>query len=794
MLLYPSDLKEKLEFSKILDELKKECLSPLTKNYFDKLDFSIDLKVIQRWLNETEEFKKNLERGEHLPLSRFESITEDIYLIKKEGYVLEAERIREIYNILSIGLELTKYFSDIEKVKFLPLINEVVSGIIIDKTLTEEIDRILDDEGEIRPDASQELLKITKSIRNKEREIEKSFNEQLEVYRSKGYLVDTNESIRNGRRVLTVAVEHKRRIPGIIHDESGTGKTVYIEPENVINTNNQLFNLYAERRHELYKILRKLCAFISPYGDNLLVIQGILVKIDSIRSKAIFAYRINAHKPNLQQRPTFNLQRAYNPNLLLKHINEKSTVIPFDLKLYGKNRILVLSGPNAGGKSVALKSVGLLQLMIQFGMLVTADENSIFGVFDKIYVDIGDQQSMEDDLSTYSSHLTNMKVMLDGIDENSLFLIDEFGSGTDPKIGGAIAESILFELNKKKTFGIVTTHYSNLKFFAYKTQGIVNGSMEFDTQLLLPTYKMHIGKPGSSFAFEIAQKIGLDPKILNYARHKTGKNEKAIDELLVTLMDEKKEYEDKFGELIDKQDRLDKLIESYEKMNKDIEVRKKIIKLKSKEAEALAVAHGNQVVDKILKEIKHTKEEEKAIQAAVILKQKKEEAIKELNSIKMEVFAKEIEINQHKIKVGSFVKLRNGTSSGQIVNIDKNIAELEIGFMKMKVPLIELIAVGEPIEVNTSSKRIVNVANSNMYNETKIDIREYPKQDALRMLQNFLDKALLSSVYELKIIHGIGSGVLKKEVKKMLREYKDIKEIWHPDPEQGGEGITFVRF
>lgn len=792
MFLYPKDIKDKLEFSKIIDAIKKECLSDMAKTYFDHLEVLTDLKRIEILINETDEFKKALERGEHLPISHFESITDDVYLVRKEGYVLEIESIRKIYHIVSMGHELIKYFSDPEKAKFNPLIHTLTENIIIDKLLTSEIDRVLDEEGEVRPNASEQLLKLSKQIKSKERELDKIFNDELEAYKNKGFLVDTLESLRNGRRVLTVAVEHKRKIPGIIHDESATGKTVYIEPDRVISLNHEIYNLYAERRHEIYKILRSLCAFIRPYADALIVIQHTLVKIDTIRAKAVFAYRIHAVKPLFHNKPIFAFKTAFNPVLILKNEASREPVIPFDLELHANNRILVLSGPNAGGKSVALKTVGLIQLMFQSGILVPADENSRFGVFEKILVDIGDQQSLEDDLSTYSSHLRNMRVATEEADKNSLVLIDEFGSGTDPKIGGAIAEAILNEINRKKVFAVITTHYSNLKFFAFKAHGIVNGSMEFDKLHLLPTFRMHIGKPGSSFAFEIAEKIGLDPKIVNYAQQKTGKNEKAIDEMLISLMSEKKEYEDKLASLLDKQDRLDRLIQGYELMNADLDIKRKKIKLQAKEQATSSLMDQNKEMQKILKEIKHSKDEEKAFQTALALKKKQEDAIKELETLKMEVFAKEIKIGAEKLEVGSFARMRNGSSTGEILTIDKNMAEIQMGFIKLKVPLIDLVAVKEPIEIK--NKKSINTHFSNNEKlDTRIDIREYTKTDALQMLQNFLDKALLNNAYELKIIHGVGTGVMKNEVKKMLKQYKDVKEIWHPEPEQGGEGVTLVR-
>ncbi|MCZ2339485.1 MAG: Smr/MutS family protein [Chitinophagales bacterium] len=522
------------------------------------------------------------------------------------------------------------------------------------------------------------------------------------------------------------------------------------------------------------------------------MIQHTLVKLDTIRAKARFAYRINAVKPIIQQKPIFAFKMAYNPVLVLKNEGSGAPVVPFDLELHGQNRILVLSGPNAGGKSVALKSVGLLQLMLQSGILVSADENSKFGIFSKFFVDIGDQQSLEDDLSTYSSHLRNMHFTTEQADKNSLVLIDEFGSGTDPKIGGAIAEAILNDINHKKVFGVITTHYSNLKFFAFKTPGIVNGSMEFDNEHLLPTFRLHVGKPGSSFAYEIAQKIGLSQQIVKYARHKTGKNEKAIDEMLTTLMAEKKEYEEKLASLIDKQDRLDRLIQSYEQMNTDLDIKKQKIKLQAKEAVAQSVIQQNQEAERLLREIRTVKDEEQALQAAIDLKKRQEEALKELEKIKMEVFAKEISASTEKLQLGSFVKMRNGSSTGEILAIDKNMAEVQMGFIRVKMPLIDLVLVKENKESNKAKIKSHLVRSENP--ENKIDIREYTKQDALRMLQNFLDNSLLSDAHELKIIHGIGTGVMKKEVHKMLKQYKDIKEIWHPDPEQGGEGVTLVRF
>lgn len=793
MILYPKDIKERLEFTRVIESIQTECLSLPGKRYFDSLPVLTDIQLITQLLDESDEYKKSLQRSEQIPLSSFESVIQDVALLRKEGYVLEIESIRKIYRIVSIGTELRNYFSNPEKAKIHPLISTIVSAIIMDGALTKEIDRVLDQEGEVRPDASEALLKISKQIRNKERELDKIFNAELESLRIKGLLSENGESIRNGRRVITVAAEHKRKVAGIIHDESTTGKTVYIEPENVIPLNHEIYNLYAERRHEIYRIIRELCAFIRPYADSLLTTEHVLTKLDTIRAKARFALRIKAGRPKLQEQPTFQFKEAYSPSLLLRYENEPGRVVPFDLVLHGQNRMLVLSGPNAGGKSVTMKSVGLLQLMIQSGIPVPVDENSVFGIFHKCMADIGDQQSIDDDLSTYSSHLQNMKYMTEEADARSLILIDEFGSGTDPKIGGAIAEAVLHYLDKKHVFGVVTTHYSNLKYFAFRTRNIVNGSMEFDTEKLLPTFRLQVGKPGSSFAFEIASKTGLPAQVLKYARHKTGKNEKAIDDMLVTLMAEKKEYEDKMASLIEKQDKLDRLIKSYEHMHADMEVRKKKLKLQSKEQVAIQVMERQKEAERLLKEIKKAESEAKAKQALEALKAEQEKALRELHTAKVEVFEEEVRKEDVlKPEVGSFVRMRSGSSIGKILKIQKNMAEVEMGMMQVKIPLIDLVVTKEPIQTYKKSVN-TDMVSGMQRPETKIDLREYTKSDALHFLQEFLDRALLNNLHELKIIHGVGTGVLKKEVHKMLREYKDIKKVWHPEPELGGEGVTYVQ-
>lgn len=793
MFVYPQDAPERLEYTKVLDHIRSYCMSDLGAERIMLWNVLTEIGPIEKALRETEEFRKVLDRGEVFPLSSFDSIEDDITMLKKDGYVLDIEAIQRIYVVIRAAVTMIDHVRDEEKRKFVPLISAIVDKMHMDPKLISDIDKVIDKDGEIRPDASPELLKITRQIKSRERECDKVFSQELEFFKTKGYLTESFESLRGGKRVLMVATEHKRKVPGIIHDESATGKTVFIEPEKVMPLHMEIYNLQSERKAELYKIIKDLCQVLRPHADPLLSAMEVLVVLDIIHAKAKYAFQIQGKRPHVQKKPCLHILQGYNPVLLLKNMSIGIPVVPFDLSLQGNNRILVLSGPNAGGKSVVMKSVGLLQLMIQSGILVPVNENSVFGVFQKVFVDIGDQQSLEDDLSTYSSHLKNMKETLENGGPDTLVLFDEFGAGTDPKIGGAMAEAVLFQLNKSRCSGVVTTHYSNLKFFAFKTKGLVNGSMAFDKLKLMPTYQLHVGKPGSSFAFEIARKTGLPADVIEYAQKKSGKNEKAIDEMLVSLMDEKKEFETKFEQVIEKQDRLDRLIKNYEQMVADLEVKKKKLKLEVKQGAAQVLHAQKQAVQKALQDIKMIKEEEKLLVIADELKKKQELAVNQVVELKKEVYDQEVKKASKPIEAGDFVKLRTGSSIGEVLRVHQQKAEVQLGVLKVTVPLIDLELSKEPIQVNT--RKSINTDKVNKYlPESKIDIREYTKQDAVRLLEEFLDRALLHNMYELKIIHGHGKGVLKKEVWNILKQYKDVKKYWHPVAEEGGEGVTLVQF
>lgn len=791
MKFYPLDTPSFVEFDKIVDLLQRECFGEPAKNYFAKMEVLTRANPIRKLLDQTAELKKTIEDSEPIPIHHYESIAKEVVLLRKEGYVLPIESIQSIHNVIKMGLAIDYYFKDFKRQRTYTELYEICGSIDIHPSLSAEIDRVLDDEGNVKPNASEELQRISSRINQKERELDSTFKKISDAAKKSGYLSDTIESLRNGRRVLTVSAEHKRKIGGVIHDESATGKTVFLEPTEVQMVNNEIVNLYADRRKEIYKILSVLCSQLRPYADSLLEIQSVVIALDVIHAKARLAIILEADKPKIVSKPSFGYKMAYNPILYIKNKKLGLPTIPFDLTLHGPNRLLVLSGPNAGGKSVTLKTVGILQIMVQCGMLIPCDPNSEVGIYDSLYTDIGDQQSMEDDLSTYSSRLTNMKYFLENANDKSLILIDEFGSGTDPNVGGAIAEAILRSLNYNKVHGVITTHYSNLKYYAFKTKGILNGSMEFDTESIRPTYHLIVGKPGNSFAYEIAEKIGLDNRVIKYAKNKTGKNEKAIDDLLIKLQEEKKSLESRLSVMEQKESKVDRLMKTYNELHKELEFRRKKIKLSAKEQSLFQLGQDNKELDAVIKQLKASKDMVEAKKVAANYKSKREKIKGELSQLKEEVYYQD-KFDVTTLAEGDFVKMRTGNSTGQILSIRKNKAEVQMGIMKMMVPLKELLPAKEPISINDSRRIVMDTIDSGQAFDRKLDVRGYTRSDTLEAVQEFMDRALLANANSLTIVHGVGSGALRKAVLSKLKEYSDIKEISHPDDNYGGKGVTYI--
>jgi len=792
MYLYPSDIFEKLEFDKVLERLSSYCLGgPAYEMILNMKVFNHKIRI-ERMLDEVVEFQKTIDLQLEFPIVHYESILDELRLLRTIDYVLEIDSYVKLFVHIKSIYQIVSFFNEKENKDNFPLLFEIASQITIDEELINAFDKIFTDDGKIKPSASPELKKIFSSIGSKERELEQVFKAVISKYKKDGMLSDSIESYKNSRRVLTVNAENKRKVKGIIHDESGTGKTVFIEPAEVMDINNDLFELEAQKRQEVYRILKKLSNDLRPHLDDFLLWQRILVRYDLIRAKALFARTYDGVRPNLSEQASFSLKKAFHPLLYMMNNEQKKETIPFKLHLDEHKRILVISGPNAGGKSVTLKALGLNQLMLQSGMLVPVDDDSTFYIYSKIMIDIGDQQSLEGDLSTYSSRLIHMKTFIEKSDKKSMVLMDEFGSGSDPKMGGAIAEAVLDRLVKKKCFALITTHYSNIKNYAYKSKNILNGAMLFDKQALKPTYKLKTGQPGSSFAFEIANKIGLGKDILNYAKTKAGKDSETVDRLLIDLQDEKKQLDEELLKTYDEQHRLNKLIQNYERMKDELDIRRKKLKLEAREKTYLNISDAEKEMHKLLKEMKQVKNLEKAKSAIEKVKASKVSTRKEISGLSDEVFKKEVE-KVKELAVGQYVKLRSGGEPGKVISFDDKRVKLEMGLLQFEVPRSELIMSNQPIDTKTKSITMDTVYNPAAL-ESKLDIRGYTKQDAIDAIQEFLDNSLLTSASQLKVLHGKGSGVLRKVLWSKAKEYKDIKKIWHPADEFGGGGVTFISF
>ena len=549
----------------------------------------------------------------------------------------------------------------------------------------------------------------------------------------------------------------------------------------------------AQRKQEIYRLLESLSARLRKIIPDIKSYQVVLVRLDIIQAKASLALNMDAVKPIVKDKPLLGIIQGLHPLLYLKNKALNKKTVAFDLALHGQNRILVISGPNAGGKSITMKAVGLMQLMVQSSLLIPADKVSEFGVFNKIFTDIGDQQSIEDDLSTYSSRLRNMNNFIRKADKKTLVLIDEFGSGTDPKIGGAIAESLLRAFNQAKVMGVITTHYPNLKIYAFRNRGILNGAMVFDKENLAPTYRLKIGQPGSSYAFEIAKSSGLSDEILKYARKRTGKNERETDDLLIALQRDKLEVEEKLNLLKAKEKEIDVLVKSYSNMKGDLDFKRRKIKLEAKEKDLQVAGKADREIQTLIRKLKEEKNIEKAKKIAEKIKQERKEISTEVGQLNEEIFqATETQAEIGKLEIGGYAKFRASGATGIIEDIRGKKAVLLIGEMQVTAKLVDLMAVKDP-SLPTINRIRKDLATRDGQYESKIDIRGMTIHDALFTLEKFVDNAILKDTPILRILHGKGTGALRKAVRQKLKEYGSmLVNIYHPTEELGGNGITMV--
>ncbi|MDQ3395215.1 MAG: Smr/MutS family protein [Bacteroidota bacterium] len=794
-MLYPENIEAKLGFDKVREFVKQECVSSLGTSYVEKIIFSDDFSLIQKLLEQTEEFRKILSSGEYFPSNDYIDTRPYLNKGKVPGAFLTEEEFHHVKLSLKTIYNCLYFFKDDGKAEKYPLLCELSGSFQLDNGILNIIESKIDEKGVVRNNASKELQEIRSTLISEQVRLRKVLDTILRNAKSQGFTTDdVSVTIRNGRMVIPVNAEHKRKIKGFIHDESSTGQTVFLEPTEVLEINNFIRELEYRERREIVRILIALTDFLRPHIPSLYRAYQFLGTIDFIRAKARFALQINGVLPELYKDVRIEWFNAIHPLLYLSFKGQNRKVVPLNVSLHSNQRVLVISGPNAGGKSVCLKTVGLLQYMLQSGLLVPLNENSRVGIFKNLFIDIGDEQSLENDLSTYSSHLKNMKYFLEFSEKKTLILIDEFGTGTEPNIGGAIAETILSELNQLKVFGIITTHYANLKEFANHTPGILNGAMRFDVEQLDPLYILEMGKPGSSFALEIARKIGLPQAVLQKVRKKIGPDQIQFEKLLLELELEKKKFQDQISKVASKDAEMQKMLKEYSELKEYLEAsRKKILNDAKSEAKNL-IKEANQKIENTIRIIKETKaDKEETKEARVVL-----EDFKTFLEPEKEVEQKftQIIVEKGEIKEGDLVRVKNQSAVGDVISIKGKDAEIRIGELKSNIKLIRLEKITRSEYKKHPSERIpmqgYNINQKMMDFSTNLDLRGKRAEEAISLVENYIDRASMLGIQEVRIIHGKGEGILKEVVRDHLKSFAVVQNAKDEHVERGGSGVTVV--
>ena len=823
-LVYPENFESKIGFDKIRELLKGRCLSDLGKELVDEIRFVSDFDRLKEDLSLVNEFVIILREMENFPTSFYFDLREALVKIRIEGRFLEIQELFDLKRSLETISGIVRFLKQAKDEQF-PCLKRLLSNVQVYPYVIERIDFILNKYGKIKDNASPELSRIRKELISKQSGVSKRLQAILKKAQDDGLVEDdASVAIRDGRAVIPVASAFKRKLNGIVHDESSTGKTSYIEPAEVVELNNQIRELeYAEMR-EIVKILTIFSNDIRPYVPDLMLAYEFLGKIDFIRAKAIYANDINGIKPYMENKCQLEWEGAVHPLLMLALRRENRKVVPLNITLTPKKHILLISGPNAGGKSVCLKTVGLLQYMLQCGLLIPVKENSVTGVFEKLFIDIGDEQSIENDLSTYSSHLMNMKFFLKNSNEKTLVLIDEFGTGTEPMLGGAIAESILSQLDQMKTFGVITTHYTNLKHFASSAEGIENAAMMYDSALMEPLFQLDIGKPGSSFAFEIARKIGLPESILQMATEKIGKDHINFDKHLRDIVRDKRYWETKREKIRKVEKSLDELAGKYETDLGQLEKQRKEILLKARQDAERILAEANKRIENTIFEIRENqadKEKTKQIRAKLtefklevqeitdvpdefidkkIKKLKEKESHRnEKRAVRKEPVLKEIVLEPEVWKIGDKVLMTGNQNVGEILELNEKNAVVAFGQLRTSVSRDRLQKI-----TNNEAKKVQRTYNQTLPNinkglsekrlnfKTEIDVRGQRGEEAVQTIQAFIDDAIMLDFSELRILHGKGNGILKEMIRNYLKSEPIVKSVRDEHVQFGGAGITVV--
>lgn len=817
-MIYPENFEAKIGFDKIRQLVTSKCLSTLGEEKVKEMSFSISFHIIDELLLQTEEFVQIILEEDDFPVGYYIDVRYALQNIKVQGTWIEESTLFDLRRSLQTISEIVNFLMKEEQnITQYPNLQALAGDVLVFPNLMNLIDKILDKYGRIRDNASPELSRIRKDIAITASGISKSLNAILRSAQSEGLVdKDVSPTVRDGRLVIPVAPAFKRKIKGIVHDESATGKTVFIEPAEVVEANNRIRELENEERREIIKILIAFTDILRPLTPDVIKSYDFLGEIDFIRAKAAFALDVEAIKPAIEDKQHIIWNNARHPLLYLSHKRQNKTIVPLDIELDDINRILVISGPNAGGKSVCLKTVGLLQYMLQCGLLIPLSESSKVGIFDNIFIDIGDEQSIENDLSTYSSHLTNMKFFVKNCDDKTLLLIDEFGGGTEPQIGGAIAESLLKRFNQKQSFGVITTHYQNLKHFANENNGVINGAMLYDRHQMQPLFKLAIGNPGSSFAIEIARKIGLPEDIIADASEIVGSDYINMDKYLQDIVRDKRYWETKRQNIRQKEKKLEEITEIYETDLLAVEKqRKEIIRQAKVDAEKL-LSEANAKIENTIRTIRESQaDKEKTKLVRTELTQFRADldevdtfandkitnkilTLKERDKNKRQKAKTVKETASQDITIGDNVRVKQQSSIGQVIDIQKDNAIVAFGMIKSTVKIESLEYVSRNQVKKDSKSKIVSATVSDDMRSKKlnfkqdIDVRGMRGEEALQAVMYFIDDAILVGVQRVRILHGTGTGILRQIIRDYLKTVNAVRDFHDEHVQFGGAGITVV--
>ena len=832
---------EKIGFNEIRAMLHGYCLSPLGHERVDAMQFLADHEAVTTLHLQLAELTSILQVSTELPEQDFFDLREEIHRIRIDGTYLEEQTVWELLRVLRtlhawVGI-VREHDEERNSIVLYPALEKLAEGVFTFSTITRRLEQMLDKFGRIKDEASRELLSIRHELKRAEGSVSRTLSNILKSAQAEGLVEkDVTPAMRDGRLVIPVAPALKRRIKGIIHDESATGKTVFIEPAEVVEANNRIRELEAEEKREVIRILREFTEQLRPNIKELLRGFEFLADIEFLIAKHHLTKAIGAISPEIYSTPLIDWFDARHPLLEAKLRKQDEKIVPLTIALNKRQRILIISGPNAGGKSVCLKTVGLLQYMLQCGLPVPMADGSRAGIFEKIFIDIGDEQSIDDDLSTYSSHLLNMKRMMAGCTPNTLLLIDEFGGGTEPTIGGAIAEAVLKRFVSKNTFAVITTHYQNLKHFAEDTPGVVNGAMLYDRQKMAALFQLQIGNPGSSFAVEIARKIGIPEEVIADATELVGQEYVNADKYLLDITRDKRYWEGKRQTIHSQEKQMVQTIEQYEKEIEELRgKRKEIIREAKAEADKI-IAAANAQIENTIREIKEAQADKERTRSARQQLQTFRDEIGQMSQEELDAYVekkrKQIEERRKRhqerqeakkkaqeqtpsnspskgrtkeslpvvLTVGDSVRIKGQTSVGTITAIKGKQATVTFGVMRTLVDLKRLELSNEPAKQESTQTVIVSrqtqdsIRQKHLDFKQEIDVRGMRADEALQAVTYFIDDALLVNTARVRILHGTGTGALRQVIRQYLATVPGVVSAHDEHVQFGGAGITVVEF